>query len=94
MRSIGNFQIESLRADLPERVPCGRAASLASETTQTEPAYRARPPTSRRERRLGHGAPIACRSDGERAVLKLIYAALIGTAQHWRGIQRLTIRLS
>jgi hypothetical protein len=50
MRSIGNFLIESLRAGLPERVPCGQAASLASETTQTESAY----------------APVAGRSDGWR----------------------------
>ena len=38
MRSIGNFLIESLTAGVPERVPCGQAASLASETTQTESA--------------------------------------------------------
>src|ERR1700730_19366621 len=50
MRSIGNFLIESLRAGLPERVPCGQAASLASETTQTESAC----------------APVAGRSDGWR----------------------------
>src|SRR5580704_8045459 len=33
-----HFLIESLRAGVPERVPCGQAASLASETTQTESA--------------------------------------------------------
>jgi hypothetical protein len=50
MRSIGNFLIESLRAGLPERVPCGQDASLASETTQTESAC----------------APVAGGSDGWR----------------------------
>src|SRR5580704_8624490 len=45
-----HFLIESLRAGVPERVPCGQAASLASETTQTESAC----------------APVAGRSDGWR----------------------------
>jgi hypothetical protein len=47
MRNIGSLLIESLRADPSERVRCGQAASLASETTQTEPAAGTRPCSAR-----------------------------------------------
>jgi hypothetical protein len=64
MRNIGNLLIESLRADLPERVPCGQAASLASETTQTANmswcGYRPPPPRPLLLARATHGAGVIC----------------------------------
>src|SRR5580704_15955505 len=56
-----HFLIESLRAGVPERVPCGQAASLASETTQTESACA---PVAGRKKRRVFAAASDRRADG------------------------------